>query len=139
MEFSLSFALLTMSLWFTYTDLKSRVIPNKITHWALLILLIIRVPNPEFYLGLMPAVLLFVVWFISPRSLGAGDVKLIAMVGLCLGLSQTINVLFWTMLLSSCIFIVFWIIKKRKDILLPLAPIITVGIILTLTIRWPIV
>jgi len=136
MNLLITILLLLLSFWFTYTDLKSRVIPNKITHWAILVLLIVRVANPEFYLGLIPAVLLFIIWYVSPASLGAGDIKLFAIVGLGLGLSETITVLFWTLLLSSCVFYLIRIIKRKRVSALPLAPMITAGIVLSLILEW---
>lgn len=131
MNQALYILLLLGCMWFSYTDLRNRVIPNKITHWAILILLLLRIPSPEFYLGLIPAVAMLFIWCVSPASLGAGDIKLFAIVGLCIGLPPTFTVFFWT-LVFFCITVLFiQVVKRIKVDSLPLAPMITGGIVFT--------
>lgn len=68
---------------------------------------------------------------IAPKGLGAGDIKLFAIVGLALGLEQTIGVLFW-MSLGFLLIILVQKIRKSTVQSLPLAPLVLVGYLITL-------
>ncbi|WP_422395306.1 prepilin peptidase [Paenibacillus amylolyticus] len=136
MNLTLLILLIVSCFWFTYTDLRYREIPNKITHWAILVLLFVRIPSPEFYAGLIPAAVLLMIWFFSPSSLGAGDVKLFAMIGLCMGIEETFTVLFWTLAFFCISVLSIRIMRRRRVDSLPLAPMITGSILFTLSLGW---
>ncbi|MCL2820192.1 MAG: prepilin peptidase [Oscillospiraceae bacterium] len=76
--------------------------------------------------------LFFLVYVISRRGLGGGDVKFMAAAGLYLGFSETVPVIFYGTLLAAVTGIVLILLKKikRKDTM-PLAPFLFVGIMIT--------
>lgn len=115
----------------TITDLKKRIIPNVLTYPTALLFSILRFVDSEvsFLLGLIPAVILFSVYIFIPSSIGAGDIKLYAVVGLAIGLNATIGVMFW-----MCVFFLIVVVGRRlmhlKAHSLPLAPFIFIGYII---------
>lgn len=97
-----------------------------------LFLLVFRVVySPEYLWGVIPGLVLFLflIFIISPRSLGAGDVKLVALLGLGIGLEPMVVELF-----LMCI-IVFLYLGGRRLLSLeaqrsvPLAPFLTMGLL----------
>lgn len=136
MSFVVKGLLVLMCSWLSYTDLKERRISNIWTYAALLILCVIRLFDPVFYLGLVPAILLFFGWLFKPDAIGEGDIKLFAVIGLAIGLDYTITVLFWTCL-GALIFMSFYrVIKSRKLASIPLAPFILLGLIATIILQY---
>ncbi len=121
--------------YFTYTDLTSRMIPNRVIYPAILIALLWRLLEPSFLLGMIPAVLLLGLFFINPCWLGAGDIKLLALVGLVLGLDQMWPMLFLTCFCASLYFIIVKLMRKPGLQKGPLAPFILAGIVLTLVLQ----
>ncbi|ULO07125.1 prepilin peptidase [Paenibacillus sp. 19GGS1-52] len=126
----LTASLLILCCWFSYTDITERRISNKLTYLAILVLLVFRILcSPEYIWGLIPGSVFFLIFMISPRSLGAGDVKLVMLLGLGVGLERTIVVLF-----LMCIF-VFLYLGGRKLLSMevqhsvPLAPFLTLGLL----------
>lgn len=123
-------SLLILCFWFSYTDIKERRISNKLTYPAIIVLLVFRlVFSPEYLLGLIPGAVLFLVFMISPRSLGAGDVKLVALLGLCIGLERTVGAL-----LLMCILVFLYqggrrLLSLEAQISVPLAPFLTLGLL----------
>jgi prepilin signal peptidase PulO-like enzyme (type II secretory pathway) len=86
-------------------------------------------------LGIIPALLLFLLFLVKPNALGAGDIKLLAILGLVFGLEDTILILF-VMSLSSLFYIITRTIFTRKRIVsIPLAPFITIGVVVNLSIH----
>ncbi|NOU81578.1 hypothetical protein GC101_22205 [Paenibacillus sp. LMG 31459] len=123
-------SLIMLCCWFSYTDIKERRISNKLTYPAILVLLVFRiVSSPEYLWGLITGAVFFLIFMISPRSLGAGDVKLVVLVGLVIGLERVV-----VALLLMCIF-VFVYQGGRKLLSLgvthsvPLAPFLTLGLL----------
>jgi len=117
--------------WFSYTDIKERRISNKLTYPAILLLLVFRIlSSPEFLWGLIPGAVFFLIFMISPRSLGAGDVKLVLLLGLGIGLERTAVALF-----LMCIFVILYLGGRRLLSLgvqrsVPLAPFLTLGLLM---------
>ncbi|ETT46881.1 peptidase A24A prepilin type IV [Paenibacillus sp. FSL R7-269] len=126
----LTISLMMLCCWFSYTDITERRISNKLTYPAILSLLVLRIGfNPEYLWGLVPGAVLFLVFMISPRSLGAGDVKLVALLGLGLGLERAVGVL-----LLMCIFAFLYqggrkLLSLETQSSLPLAPFLTLGLL----------
>ncbi|WP_341347135.1 A24 family peptidase [Paenibacillus sp. FSL H3-0469] len=126
-------SLVMLCCWFSYTDITERRISNKLTYPAILSLLVIRIGfNPEYLWGLVPGVLLFLVFMISHQSLGAGDVKLVALLGLCIGLERSV-----VTLLFMCIFVFLYLggrklLSVETQISVPLAPFLTAGLLWTI-------
>lgn len=125
--------LIMLCCWFSYTDITERRISNKLTYPAILSLLVLRIGfNPEYLWGLVPGALLFLVFMISPRSLGAGDVKLVALLGLGIGLERAVLAL-----LMMCIFVFLCqggrkLLSVETQISVPLAPFLTAGLLWTI-------
>lgn len=125
--------LLTVLVICTITDLKNRTIRNNITYSSFVILAVFRILGGGwiYFIGLIPALFFFLLYMIAPKGLGAGDIKLFAIVGLALGLEQTIGVLFW-MSLGFLLIILVQKIRKSTVQSLPLAPLVLVGYLITL-------
>lgn len=78
----------------------------------------------------------FVAWF-SKGGFGMGDAKLIAVIGLYLGISSMGNAVFWGLLMVIAFGVLRRIRKKAaKQAEYPFAPFLTVGILITLGMRW---
>ena len=124
--------LLTVLVISTITDLKNRTIRNNITYPSFVILALLRVFEGEwiYFIGLVPALFFFLLYMIAPKGLGAGDIKLFAVIGLALGLEQTIGVLFW-MSVGFLLSILFQKIRKTSVHSLPLAPFMLIGYLIT--------
>ncbi|MBP1906757.1 Flp pilus assembly protein protease CpaA [Paenibacillus turicensis] len=76
----------------SYTDIRYRTISNKITHPLILICLVWRLLNPVYVLGIFPALILFILFLIKPDGIGAGDIKLLAVIGLVFGLQRVVSI-----------------------------------------------
>lgn len=78
----------------------------------------------------------FVAWF-SKGGFGMGDAKLVSVIGLYLGISYMGNTVFWGLLLVIAFGVLQRIRKKAaKQAEYPFAPFLTVGILITLGMRW---
>lgn len=129
-----------------WKDYKEHIIPNKYLLWVL------RVAIPLFFvqivvqndyyiaisvnkvLGMMVGGGIFLIsMLISPKGVGAGDVKLYAVMGFLVGSRAIFNVLLYALILGAICSIVLLVSKKktRKDEL-PLAPYTFFGLMLSL-------
>lgn len=115
----------------TITDLKKRIIPNVLTYPTVLLFSILRMIEGEtsFFLGVIPAGIFFVLYLINPSFIGAGDIKLLAVVGLAIGFNATFGVMFW-MCLIFLLVVLGRKLMHRKAHSLPLAPFIFIGYII---------
>jgi len=129
----------------TVYDIKSRQIPNKLIlcmlgTWILIICIILisdinkviaTLIDSGFGLFLGGGIFILV-YLISRKGLGGGDVKFMAAAGLYLGLSSTVSSIFYGTILAALTGIVLILLKKitRKD-KMPLAPFLLIGIIIT--------
>ncbi|WP_238656038.1 A24 family peptidase [Paenibacillus piscarius] len=127
--------LIMLCCWFSYTDITERRISNKLTYPAILSLLVLRIGfSPEYLWGLVPGAVLFLVFMINPRAHGAGDIKLIALIGMSVGFERTISAL-----LMMCIFVYLYLgyTKLRSGKLpnsIPLSPFLSLGLFVVLQI-----
>ena len=126
-------------------DLKTRKIPNRLilamlAAWAITITPMLFVYTEamigylkEAVLGLaISGGLFLLVYLISRKGLGGGDVKFMAVVGLYLGFGGAIPVMLYGTILAALTGLVLILLKKieRKDSI-PLAPFLFAGIIIT--------
>lgn len=131
---------------FAWIDQKSRRIPNK----GLMALLLIRtgillvecIIYREFWISIISSAVLgfslgggmFLLCFLLARGgLGAGDVKLFAVVGYCVGGGTIFTLVFLTVMMSAIYSIVALLLKKvsfKQE--LPFAPFVFAGTILTM-------
>ena len=76
--------------------------------------------------------LFLLVYIVSRKGLGGGDVKFMAATGLYLGLNGTLSAMFYGILLAGITVLLLLLMRKigRKDAI-PLAPFLYIGILLT--------
>lgn len=98
------------------TDLKERRIPNIITYPLLLYSLIYNIYIGNFKIAIIGFTLAFVVGFIGLclNNLGAGDVKLMSAIGMSLGTTLMIEIMFVAAILGLMWGLLFSIYKAIK-------------------------
>jgi len=126
-------------------DINTKRIPNAlvltmIAGWLLLITPVIFVDTENGIILLTDSVyglltgggLFLLVYLISKKGLGGGDVKFMAAAGLYLGFSGTIPAILYGTVLAAVAGLILILLKKinRKDTM-PLAPFLFVGIMIT--------
>jgi prepilin signal peptidase PulO-like enzyme (type II secretory pathway) len=126
-------------------DINTKQIPNElilvmIAGWLLLILPMvffdtesgIRILVDSVYGLLIGGGLFLLVYLLSRKGLGGGDVKFMSAAGLYLGFSETIPVILFGTIIAALTGFVLILLKKinRKDSI-PLAPFLFIGIIIT--------
>jgi len=129
-------------------DIKSKRIPNKlvllmIAGWIVLIAFALSFNTEsgvklliDSTFGLLTGGGMFLlVYLMSRKGLGGGDVKFIAAAGLYLGLANTINTILFGSILAAITGLTLILLKKikRKDTI-PLAPFMFMGIMITVFI-----
>jgi len=127
------------------TDINTKQIPNALilamlAGWLLLIMPMIfidmengiRVLMDSIYGLLLGGGLFLLVYLLSRKGLGGGDVKFMSVAGLYLGFSATIPVILFGTILAALTGLVLILLKKinRKDSI-PLAPFLFIGILIT--------
>ncbi len=105
----------------TYTDIKSREIPN----WICISVGVLSLMNFH-YFGILVALPFLVVAVKQPNSMGGGDIKLIGSVGMYMGVMNTMLGLIVGLTLS----IIYALVNKSADKGIPLAPFLAFGFIL---------
>lgn len=123
-------------LYFSVTDILYRRIPNVLTHSIFFFLVVYRLCfGPMLYfIGLIPAIIFLIMFFINPNWIGAGDIKLLAIIGLCVDFQMMLSVLFWMCLCSSLFILTHRLCKKQHTSKQPLAPFMAFGWMVTLII-----
>ncbi|GIP08860.1 hypothetical protein J1TS5_10300 [Paenibacillus macerans] len=116
----------------SYTDLKALQIKNSITYPFLLLMLILRIQEPAYYAALVPALLFLLMYLIKPQFIGAGDIKMLAVLGLCLG-AKIVLVIF-VMSAGALVYTIYERARGRKDQSVPLAPFLSVGAVVAIII-----
>jgi len=127
-------------------DINTRRIPNKLVlimlaGWLLLIVPMIasdssrgvKLLADSLYGMLVGGGLFLLVYLVSRKGLGGGDVKFMAAAGLYLGFAGTIPVILYGTTLAALSGLVLILLKKitRKDTI-PLAPFLFAGIVITI-------
>ena len=131
------------------TDLLNRKIPNFILIILILIWMVcsgisvisdplksIDILLPSLIGAAEGGFLFYIIYRISRKRLGAGDVKLVFVLGLYLTKEKIMEMIFCSMALC-CIYVLIQMIRKKMDRKseLPLAPFLFAGTILTLLIE----
>jgi Flp pilus assembly protein protease CpaA len=141
-EFITCFITVFFMLWLSVTDIKGFLLPNKI----LLIWLAARVPLmaltgviewslvvPLYSIigACIMGLLFLVMYYVSRRTLGGGDVKLSFVLGLSLTLTNIFNAVFYGLIICALFAVVCLIIKKlnKKDVI-PLGPFLFAGTVI---------
>ena len=143
------FLLLVFCVITSVIDIKTKIIPNKLIIIMLISWVIIMLPM--FIIDPMSAISLIrdgvlgaalgggmflLVYLISKKGLGGGDVKFMAVSGLYLGFYLVVPAIFYSSILAA-LFALILIVKKkitRKDTL-PLAPFICIGTFFTVLLH----
>ncbi|BFH18346.1 hypothetical protein J6TS7_32480 [Paenibacillus dendritiformis] len=123
-------------VYFSITDILYRRIPNRWTHPLFIVLVLYRlIAGPmEYFIGLLPAIVFLILFFIRSEWIGAGDIKLLAIIGLCVEAIMVISIIFW-MCLSVMLFTgMMKVFKKKNFTTLPLAPFVALGWLVTVLI-----
>ncbi len=120
-------------------DLKTQLIPNTLTLFGLIVGILFRVtqavllasniPLMEGSLGFLAgAVPLFIIIVLSRGGMGAGDLKLMAVVGLFLGSSLTLLTLFYASITGGVVALFLLILKKKgRKSTIPFGPFLVLG------------
>lgn len=87
-------------------------------------------------LGLIPAIIFTIVFFFRPSAIEAGDIKLFGIVGLAVGLPQTIVTILISGITSLIWIVIVLRLKKQDNHHIPLAPFITMGLFFTVFIDY---
>lgn len=125
-------------------DLKKRVIPDGI----IVLMILLQVPLlftlsfASWMEKLLGACLLGMPFFVAalfkPNHIGGGDIKLMAVLGLAIGVDAGVTMAFFLLvsLMSYAVVHAAYHKKKWSDIRLPLAPFIFMGTSFTLFLQW---
>lgn len=117
----------------TLTDIRAKLMPNKITYPGLLVLLVLRLaihPEPlwTYGAGFLLGGAILTLLALVPNGMGGGDIKLFALIGLGLGWELVLFALFYSCLWGTLIGLPLkWAgkIKPRQPI--PFGPFILLG------------
>lgn len=116
----------------TMTDIRRKEVP--VIYQVLLISLIPFCFSIENIRGVLIAVPFFIAAILTDK-IGGGDFKIIALLGVLIGLSRV----FWTVVFGCVIFIVgglmLGMIRGQKNIMYPFIPALTTGYIITLILE----
>ncbi|MEK5394000.1 A24 family peptidase [Margalitia sp. FSL K6-0131] len=117
----------------SYTDIKNGLILNKIMYPSLIITALIRLidhPLGLIYyllLGLLPALSLFVIAISKRNSVGGGDIKLMALIGIVLGFVGAILVFAYAMISGLIWSLISKVFCKKISNEIRMAPHFTIG------------
>jgi leader peptidase (prepilin peptidase)/N-methyltransferase len=126
--------MISLLMMINVSDIRYMIIPNRLLVFFLPLFVCLRLWSPDipWYDALLGAATGFLlIWFIiiiSKGGMGAGDMKMLAMLGIILGFSKVLLTFFIAALLGSCIGIGLILFKKvkRKEPT-PFAPYLVVG------------
>lgn len=121
----------------TVSDLAYMIIPDKVLLFFVFIFIIERIfiPISPWYDPILGAVvgfgLLFLIAVVSKGGMGGGDIKLFGVIGIVLGLTNTLLTFFFAALLGSVIGMIGLLAKKvKRKNPIPFGPFIAAGALL---------
>ncbi|MBP1042797.1 prepilin peptidase [Vagococcus sp. BWB3-3] len=136
-ETIVSFTMMSLLLIITVSDLEYQVIPNKVLLPFFILALVERLLIPQndywwysfagFLVGFLP---LFLLTMVKDQSMGGGDIKLFAVLGIFIGPLQVLFVLFVASLVALIYYIVIFLIKRTSQKQVPFGPFIAIGTII---------
>lgn len=116
------------------TDLRARIIPNKLTYFAIFAGLLLRLWHPlqpwwdHAAAGLAAGGVFFLLAVLSKGGIGGGDIKLFIFIGFMLGVPQTALTIFLSCLLGTLYGIGLWLTGRyKRGMQVPFAPFIAAG------------
>lgn len=120
-----------------FTDLKYRIIPDKILYPAILISFFILITSNEpgvfinYLLSAIGAFIFFLLIFLitKGKGMGFGDVKLVFLMGLFLGFPKIIVALYLSFLIGAAVSMALVILKRKKfkGGTIPFGPFLVIG------------
>ena len=141
-----SIMLIVFGIIISISDIKTKKIPNNIVitmivAWLITIIPMLIIQTPKALVMLQDSIFGFLmgggffllVYVISKKGLGGGDVKFMAASGLYLGFHGVIPTMFCGSLLAAGTAIVLILLKKiKRNDSIPLAPFLFTGMLLTI-------
>lgn len=122
----------------TYTDLRWRIIPDRLlmvglTYFLMLRLLYADQPYYNYVLGIIAgAGVLYVFALFRSGAFGGGDIKLIAIIGAAFGWQWALLILLLTLIAITVYVIAISLIsRKKRGLLIPMAPFFMLVVYLT--------
>ncbi|MGG1880326.1 A24 family peptidase [Paenibacillus cisolokensis] len=112
----------------TYTDLRWRIIPDWLTINALGCMLLIRLfisdqSHWHYFSGLFVASgVLYIAALLIPGSVGGGDIKLMAVVGVAIGWQESLLFLCLMFTIAGVCAVFVMMITKNRKMKIPMAP-----------------
>lgn len=117
----------------TVCDMRKRMIPNRSVLMMLFITLVylslkLEIAMSHILTSLMVLILFILIYFVSKKQVGMGDIKLLGAMGLFLGPEKIITCIFASTLLAGCYSLVGLATKKLESKTeLPFMPFILIG------------
>lgn len=124
----------------TYTDLKWRIIPNKLiglglTYFLLLRLFYTQHPYTSYLIGILVAAgPLYIMALVKKGAFGGGDIKVMAVVGAALGWHLAFASLVLMLTGAGIYACISYFIKRTRKDTIPLAPFMLLSNILLLCV-----
>jgi len=130
---------ITVMIWATMTDLKSTFVPDRFVIIGLTLVLILRIIHGVDLVSYLIASaasfgLLLLILVLSKGKMGGADVKLYALIGLSIGLMDSVGSLFYASILGVLFQLPLIIANKGKvdrEKEIPFVPFITLGVLCT--------
>ena len=124
---------ITIMVLSTITDIKETIVPDGFIITGLIVVLVLRLINKEnllYYVvsSIISFLLLFLILILSGGKMGGADVKLYALIGLAIGLNNSIVSLFYASIIAL-ILNIKKLVKKEKNTEIPFVPYITLGVL----------
>ncbi|MGN1401313.1 MAG: prepilin peptidase [Bacillus sp. (in: firmicutes)] len=133
-ELLLCYALVSLLVIITVSDLVYMLIPDKVLLFFMIVLLLLlpvveRMTIMDSFMGALTGFfLLWVIAVLSKGGMGGGDIKLFAVLGFALGVHDVLLALFFSVFygaLLGILFILFGLVDRRQPI--PFGPFIALG------------
>lgn len=145
-EIIYSFLMLVICILISVIDLHHRIIPNKLLLAMLIVKLVVGIPGllgvggfPKFnvtysIIGLVVGFVIFIIPAVIGKAVGAGDIKLAATIGFCLG----VDGLLYTVALMGGFVLVFALVQKNVTLrnmmyeMIPMGPFMAMATIVVM-------
>lgn len=139
MEGLIQIVFITIMIWATMTDLKETIVPNRFVVIGLVLVLTLRIfhgADLSHYLlsSVVSFAALLLILILSGGKMGGADVKLYALIGLSIGLMDSVGSLFYAAFIALAFQIPIIIKNKGKvdrEKEIPFVPFITLGVLCT--------
>ena len=137
-ELLYSYALVSLLVIVTVSDLAYMIIPDKILLFFLPLFIALQMIIPNTYWvdsllgGLIGFGLLFIISLLTGGGMGGGDIKLFALLGFILGVKYVVLAFFFSVIIGAVfgmIVLLIGVLKKRQP--MPFGPFIAVGALLS--------